>query len=47
MPYPSLVHTGSIFLIGKFIGADRAIFVLAHPDGFADDFIPGATFRRR
>lgn len=44
---PSLVHTGSIFLIGKSIGADRTISVLAHPDGFADDFIPGGYISAR
>jgi cobalt-zinc-cadmium efflux system membrane fusion protein len=37
----SLVHRGEIFLIGKSIAADRTISVLAHPDGYADDFIPG------
>lgn len=34
-------HRGDIFLIGKSIAADRTIPVLAHPDGYADDFIPG------
>ena len=38
---PSLVHRGEIFLIGKSIAADRTITVLAHPDGYAADFIPG------
>lgn len=37
----SLAHRGRIFLIGKSIAADRTISVLAHPDGRADDFIPG------
>ena len=37
----SLIHQGEIFLIGKSIAADRTISVLAHPDGYADDFIPG------
>ena len=37
----SLIHRGEIFLIGKSIAADRTISVLAHPDGYADDFIPG------
>ena len=38
---PSFVHRGEIFLIGKSIAADRTISVLAHPDGYAADFIPG------
>jgi cobalt-zinc-cadmium efflux system membrane fusion protein len=37
----SLIHRGEIFLIGKSIASDRTISVLAHPDGYADDFIPG------
>lgn len=37
----SLMHRGEIFLIGKSIAADRTISVLAHPDGYASDFIPG------
>ena len=37
----TLAHRGEIFLIGKSIAADRTIPVLAHPDGYADDFIPG------
>ncbi|GAB3901053.1 efflux RND transporter periplasmic adaptor subunit [Spirosoma agri] len=37
----SLAHRGEIFLIGKSIAADRTISVLAHPDGYAADFIPG------
>ncbi len=37
----SLAHRGAIFLIGKSIAADRTISVLAHPDGRAEDFIPG------
>ncbi|UHG94862.1 efflux RND transporter periplasmic adaptor subunit [Spirosoma oryzicola] len=37
----SYVHQGEIFLIGKAIAADRTITVLAHPDGYAADFIPG------
>lgn len=36
-----LAHRGEIFLIGKSIAADRTISVLAHPDGYANDFIPG------
>ncbi|GAB4025425.1 efflux RND transporter periplasmic adaptor subunit [Spirosoma koreense] len=38
---PTYVHRGEIFLIGKSIAADRTISVLAHPDGYAADFIPG------
>ena len=38
---PSFFHRGEIFLIGKSIAADRTISVLAHPDGYAADFIPG------
>lgn len=38
---PSFIHRGEIFLIGKSIAADRTISVLAHPDGYAADFIPG------
>jgi cobalt-zinc-cadmium efflux system membrane fusion protein len=38
---PSFIHRGEIFLIGKSIAADRTISVLAHPDGYANDFIPG------
>jgi cobalt-zinc-cadmium efflux system membrane fusion protein len=38
---PSFVHRGEIFLIGKSIASDRTISVLAHPDGYANDFIPG------
>ena len=37
----AMVHRGEIFLIGKSIASDRTISVLAHPDGYADDFIPG------
>ncbi|MVM31940.1 efflux RND transporter periplasmic adaptor subunit [Spirosoma sp. HMF4905] len=37
----SLIHRGEIFLIGKSIAADRTISVLVHPDGYANDFIPG------
>ena len=37
----SLVHRGEIFLIGKSIASDRTVSVLAHPDGYANDFIPG------
>lgn len=37
----TLAHRGQIFLIGKSIAADRTISVLAHPDGYANDFIPG------
>ncbi|MFD2934801.1 efflux RND transporter periplasmic adaptor subunit [Spirosoma flavum] len=37
----SLAHRGEIFLIGKSIASDRTISVLAHPDGYANDFIPG------
>ena len=32
----------TIFLIGKAIAADRTISVLAHPEGTASDYIPGA-----
>lgn len=38
---PSLAHQGTIFLIGKSIAADRTISVLAHPDGYESDYIPG------
>lgn len=39
---PSLIHRGTIFLIGKSIAPDRTISVLAHPTGaYADDYIPG------
>ncbi|UFH53265.1 efflux RND transporter periplasmic adaptor subunit [Spirosoma sp. KNUC1025] len=34
-------HKGEIFLIGKSIAADRTISVLAHPDGYSSDYIPG------
>ncbi|MFC5408590.1 efflux RND transporter periplasmic adaptor subunit [Larkinella bovis] len=37
----SLVHRGSIFLIGKSLSADRTVSVLAHPDKYSSDFIPG------
>ncbi|WP_460634173.1 efflux RND transporter periplasmic adaptor subunit [Larkinella terrae] len=37
----SLVHQGKIFLIGKSIAADRTLAVLAHPDGYSADLIPG------
>ncbi|AKD56189.1 efflux RND transporter periplasmic adaptor subunit [Spirosoma radiotolerans] len=33
---------GTIFLIGKAIATDRTISVLAHPEGTASDYIPGA-----
>lgn len=33
---------GTIFLIGKAIAPDRTISVLAHPEGTASDYIPGA-----
>ena len=38
----SLNRRGTIFLIGKAIAADRTISVLAHPEGTASDYIPGA-----
>ncbi|GAB2555434.1 hypothetical protein GCM10027190_02040 [Spirosoma areae] len=38
----SLTHRGTIFLIGKSIAPDRTIPVLAHPEGYAGDYIPGA-----
>jgi len=38
---PTLAHRGTIFLIGKSIAADRTISVLAHPDGYENDYIPG------
>ncbi|CCH03641.1 efflux transporter, RND family, MFP subunit (plasmid) [Fibrella aestuarina BUZ 2] len=37
----TLAHRGNIFLIGKSIAADRTVSVLAHPDGYASDMIPG------
>ncbi|GAB3902963.1 hypothetical protein GCM10028803_30550 [Larkinella knui] len=37
----SLLHRGTIFLIGKSLSADRTVSVLAHPEGFSRDFIPG------
>jgi cobalt-zinc-cadmium efflux system membrane fusion protein len=37
----TLAHRGTIFLIGKSIASDRTISVLAHPQGNADDYIPG------
>ena len=37
----TLVHRGTIFLIGKSIASDRTISVLAHPDGNTSDYIPG------
>lgn len=37
----TLAHRGQIFLIGKAIATDRTISVLAHPDGYSDDYIPG------
>ena len=40
-PASAMPHTGEIFLIGKSIATDRTIPVLAHPDGYASDFIPG------
>ncbi len=38
---PALTHQGTIFLLGKSIAADRTISVLAHPDGYEPDYIPG------
>ncbi|MBD2755222.1 efflux RND transporter periplasmic adaptor subunit [Spirosoma sp. BT704] len=35
-------HRGEIFLIGKSIASDRTIPVLAHPEGYASDYIPGS-----
>ncbi|KAA9356408.1 efflux RND transporter periplasmic adaptor subunit [Larkinella humicola] len=35
------IHRGTIFLIGKSLSADRTVSVLAHPDAYADGFIPG------
>ena len=37
----AMVHRGSIFLIGKSLSADRTVSVLAHPEAYANDFIPG------
>lgn len=37
----AMPHKGDIFLIGKSIDADRTIPVLVHPQGKADDYIPG------
>ncbi|RRB07491.1 efflux RND transporter periplasmic adaptor subunit [Larkinella rosea] len=37
----SFGHRGTIFLLGKSIAADRVVSVLAHPDGYAPDFLPG------
>lgn len=34
-------HRGDIFLIGKSIANDRTIAVLAHPDDYSKDYIPG------
>lgn len=36
-----LPHKGEVFLIGKSIAADRTIPVLAHPEGYSSDYIPG------
>ncbi|GAB3702766.1 hypothetical protein GCM10027592_32500 [Spirosoma flavus] len=37
----SLAHRATIFLIGKSISDDRTISVLAHPEAYSPDLIPG------
>ncbi|WP_460949101.1 efflux RND transporter periplasmic adaptor subunit [Spirosoma daeguense] len=37
----SLIHPATIFLIGKSITEDRTINVLAHPETYSTDLIPG------
>lgn len=43
----SLIHRGEVFLVGKALAADRTISVLAHPDNYASDFIPGGYVSAR
>ncbi|GAB3952053.1 CusA/CzcA family heavy metal efflux RND transporter [Spirosoma harenae] len=37
----SLTHRATIFLIGKSISEDRTISVMAHPEAYSPDLIPG------